>query len=74
MNIYSVSYTHLDVYKRQKLNTEVANLTEMATVGKNHIASLRETAVETYRKLMGDKVDEKMCIRDRVNTDLSTIC
>lgn len=40
------------------LNAEVANLKEMATVGKNHIASLRENAVETYRKLMGDKVDE----------------
>lgn len=40
------------------LNAQVANLTEMATVGKNHIASLRENAVETYKKLMGDKVDE----------------
>lgn len=40
------------------LNAEVANLKEMATVGKNHIASLRENAVETYKKLMGDKVDE----------------
>ena len=30
------------------LNAEVANLKEMATVGKNHIASLRENAVETY--------------------------
>jgi hypothetical protein len=40
------------------LNVEVANLKEMATVGKNHIASLRENAVETYKKLMGDKVDE----------------
>ena len=40
------------------LNAEVANLKEMATVGKNHIASPRENAVETYKKLMGDKVDE----------------
>lgn len=40
------------------LNAEVANLKEMATVGKNHIASLRENAVEIYKKLMGDKVDE----------------
>ena len=30
----------------------------MAQVGKNHIASLRENAVATYKKLMGDKADE----------------
>lgn len=41
-----------------KLNAEVANLKEMATVGTNHIASLRENAVNTYKKLMGDKADE----------------
>lgn len=40
------------------LNAEVANLKEMATVGKNHIASLRESAVETYKKLMGENADE----------------
>ena len=40
------------------LNAEVANLKEMAQVGKNHIASLRENAVATYKKLMGDKADE----------------
>ena len=40
------------------LNAEVANLKEMATVGKNHIASLRETAVANYKKLKGEQVDE----------------
>lgn len=40
------------------LNAKVANLKEMATVGKNHIASLREDAVATYKKLMGDNADE----------------
>lgn len=40
------------------LNAEVANLKEMATVGKNHIASLREDAVATYKKLMGDNADK----------------
>ena len=30
----------------------------MATVGKNHIASLREATVTAYKKLNGDKVDE----------------
>ena len=41
--------------------------------GKNHIASLRENAVATYKKLMGDKADEtivtmlnEMCIRDSI--------
>ena len=37
---------------------QIANLNEMATVGKNHIASLRETTVANYKKLMGDAVDE----------------
>lgn len=41
-----------------RLNAEVANLKEMSEVGKNYIASLRENAIETYKKLMGDKVDE----------------
>lgn len=37
---------------------EIANLTAMATVGKNHIASLREEVVGNYKKLKGDKADE----------------
>lgn len=44
--------------KISNLNTEVSNLKEMAQVGKDHIASLRENAVSTYKKLMGDKSDE----------------
>lgn len=39
-------------------DAEIANLKDMATVGKNYIASLREDAVATYKKLMGDQVDE----------------
>lgn len=39
-------------------DAEIANLTAMATVGKNHIASLREEVVGNYKKLKGDKVDE----------------
>ena len=37
---------------------EIANLTAMATVGKNHIASLRETTVANYKKLKGDAADD----------------
>lgn len=39
-------------------DAEIANLTAMATVGKNHIASLRETVVANYKKLKGDAADE----------------
>lgn len=39
-------------------DAEIANLKDMAQVGKNHIASLRESAVATYKKLMGDQADE----------------
>lgn len=39
-------------------DAEIANLKDMATVGKNYIASLREDTVATYKKLMGDQVDE----------------
>ena len=39
-------------------DAEIANLTAMATVGKNHIASLRETTVANYKKLKGDAADE----------------
>ena len=41
-----------------KLEAEITSLKEMANVGKNYIASLRENAVATYKKLMGDKSDE----------------
>ena len=40
------------------LNAQVANLTEMATVGKNHIANVRLIAVNNYKKLKGDQADE----------------
>lgn len=40
------------------LNAQVANLTEMSTVGKNYIASLRESVVADYKKLRGDDADE----------------
>ena len=40
------------------LNAEVANLKEMATVGKNHIADVRLSAVTNYKKLKGEQADE----------------
>lgn len=58
------SITNLTTEKNQLLeqitqkDAEIANLTAMATVGKNHIASLREEVVGNYKKLKGDKVDE----------------
>lgn len=58
------SITNLTTEKNQlseqitQKDAEIANLTAMATVGKNHIASLREEVVGNYKKLKGDKVDE----------------
>lgn len=58
------SITNLTTEKNQlseqitQNDAEIANLTAMATVGKNHIASLREEVVGNYKKLKGDKVDE----------------
>ena len=58
------SITNLTTEKNQlseqinQKDAEIANLTAMATVGKNHIASLREEVVGNYKKLKGDKADE----------------
>lgn len=58
------SITNLTTEKNQlseqitQKDAEIANLTAMATVGKNHIASFREEVVGNYKKLKGDKVDE----------------
>lgn len=55
-------------------DAEIANLKEMATVGKNHIASLREEAVAAYKKLMGDQVDETIVtMLNSETTGLATI-
>jgi hypothetical protein len=42
----------------KQLEAKVVNLQDMATVGTNHIAALRETVVANYKKLKGDAVDE----------------
>lgn len=63
-NTLEASITNLTTEKNQlseqitQKDAEIANLTAMATVGKNHIASLREEVVGNYKKLKGDKVDE----------------
>lgn len=44
--------------KVANLEAEVANLKDMSTVGQNYIASLREKAVDSYKKLKGDKADD----------------
>lgn len=40
------------------LNSQVASLTAQAEIGKNYLTQLREEAVGTYRKLMGEDADE----------------
>lgn len=60
--------------KIQNLEAEVANLQEMSTVGKNYIAHLRETAVNNYKKLKGDNVDETIVnMLNADTTGLATI-
>lgn len=57
-----------------KKDTEIANLKEMATVGTNYIAKLRETTVANYKKLMGDKADETIVtMLNAETTGLQTI-
>lgn len=41
-----------------ELNDKVTNLTARAEIGTNYLASLREEAVGTYKKLKGDSADE----------------
>ena len=53
------------------LNSQVANLTEMSTVGKNYIASLRESVVTDYKKLKGESADES--IITMINSDTTGI-
>lgn len=42
----------------KNLNAQVTSLTAQAEVGKNYLTQLREDAVATYRKLMGEEADE----------------
>jgi hypothetical protein len=51
-----------------KLNAEVANLKEMATVGTNYITSLRESVVASYKKLKGDNADDTIVNMLNANT------
>lgn len=50
------------------LNTKVAGLELAAKVGNDYIASLRDEAVETYNKLMGDKADQNIINMFRAET------
>lgn len=44
--------------KIQNLEAEVSSLKDMAQVGKDYIANLRESAVANYKKLKGESADE----------------
>lgn len=58
----------------QNKEAEIAKLKDMAEVGKNHIAAMREATVESYRKLMGDNVDETIITMiNSETTGLNTI-
>lgn len=45
--------------KVTNLEAEVTSLKEMADLGKNYVTKLREGAVAAYKKIQGDKFDEK---------------
>lgn len=62
--------------KITSLESEVASLKEYAQVGKDYITSLREKVVSNYKKLVGDKLDEKdpvFVMLNAENTPLITI-
>lgn len=52
------------------LNDQVANLTARAEIGSTYIASLREEAVNTYKKVAGEKADES--IINMLNADTTS--
>ena len=52
-----------------KLEAEVASIKPMAAIGETYIKSLRETAVANYKKMQGDKLDEKDPILVMLNAE-----
>lgn len=55
--------------KITNLEAEVVSLKSNATIGETYIKSLRETAVANYKKMQGDKLDEKDPILTMLNAE-----
>ena len=52
-----------------KLNTEITSLKVDAAIGQTYVKSLRKTAVANYKKMQGDKLDEKDPILVMLNAE-----
>lgn len=59
--------------KVNNLTTENASLKANAEIGKNYATKLRETAVANYKKMQGDKLDEKDPILTMLNADTTPV-
>ena len=68
--IAPVSYTHLDVYKRQELRSLEHQANENKEKGeevKTLIAQL-EKSIAAYKEEYAQLISQEMCIRDRLKT------
>ena len=55
--------------KVTKLEADIVSLKPNAAIGETYVKSLRETAVANYKKMQGDKVDEKDPILVMLNAE-----
>lgn len=55
-------------------DNRIASMESLFEIGKNHFAALKEETVNTYNKLMGDKVDESIInLINSESTGISTV-
>ena len=66
----AVSYTHLDVYKRQMLGQE--RMQKIAKENEEYAKKLAEA--EKKRIEEKKKYTDEMCIRDRISNMLNKVC
>lgn len=59
--------------KVTNLETEVTSLKAMAEVGKDYISSLRENVIANYKKIQGDKFDEKDPVFVMLNSETTPL-
>lgn len=59
--------------KVTNLEAEAVSLKEMADLGKSYVTKLREEAVSNYKKVQGDKFDEKDPVYLMLNSDTTPL-
>ena len=69
-DINPVSYTHLDVYKRQDFNRELSSYMDDMTFDESvfYETERRLDLLNGLKAKYGQRIEEKMCIRDRYCT------